>query len=70
MTSLSRYPVETATSQNGDSETATHRLIWNSQTQNGNSKPKTVINNNTIQYNIRLLGLDRTQANNTGTRYA
>jgi len=25
---------------------------------------------NTIQYNIRLLGLDRTQANNTGTRYA
>jgi len=25
---------------------------------------------NTIQYNIRLLALDRTQANNTGTRYA
>jgi len=25
---------------------------------------------NTIQYNIRLLGLDRTQANNTGSGYA
>ena len=25
---------------------------------------------NTIQYNIRLLGLDRMQANNTGSRYA
>jgi len=25
---------------------------------------------NTIQYNIRLLVLDRTQANNMGTRYA
>jgi len=25
---------------------------------------------NTIQYNIRLLGLDRMQANNTGSGYA
>jgi len=31
---------------------------------------KVILLSNTIQYNIRLLGLDRMQANNTGSRYA